>query len=141
MKLEGVVGVVVVDSLAHVVEDIGKFFNTEVKFDTEVLEVKKERVAIVQSSSNIHMSLSLDLNVSLTFIDSGNETINKAEVFLLPEELPCFTRALIQHPIVFPINYSQHLSIKCGVYRVFLTSQEPPGNFAERLSEALRVLE
>lgn len=120
---------------------ISKFMGAEVELHGEFLQLKKKRMIKVQKSLDMYVSWSLDLNVSFRLNSDHREASNGAEVFLLPEELPVFTQALIGHPILFPISYSQYLSMERGMYCIRLRSQEPPEDFAERLSEALAVLE
>ncbi|WP_142826265.1 hypothetical protein [Planococcus soli] len=131
---------IALDPQAIAAEAIGKYLDAEVELHTNVLRLKKKRTAEVQRSPDMLVGLSLDLNVSFRFAGDAHETVNQAEVFLLPEELPVFTEALIQNPLLLPISYSQHLFVECGVYCIRLASQEPPENFAQRLSEALHLL-
>ena len=128
------------DSLALMAEKVSGFFSAEVAINIDTLEVKKRRTIEAQKTSNLYVSWSLDLTVSFRLFSDSREAVNEAVVFLLPEELPIFTQALMQHPILFPTNYSQHLSMERGMYCIRLKSQEPSEGFAERLSEALYVL-
>lgn len=112
----------------------------EVELSAEYWELKKKRMVEMHKSPDRCICCSLDLTVSFNLFPNGRETLNKAEVYLLPEELTTFTGALIQHPNLFPISYSQHLSKKDGIYCIRLESLEPFEDFAERLSEALSVL-
>lgn len=127
-------------SQAITAEKTINFMGTEVDMDTEFWQLKKKRTIKSQKSSGVCVSWSLDLTVSFRLLHDGRKTVNEAEVFLLPEELPIFTRALIQHPILLPISYSQQLSIERGMHCIRLTSQEPFEDFAGRLSEALYAL-
>nr|WP_251047951.1 hypothetical protein [Planococcus sp. ISL-109] len=110
---------------------------TEVELNAEFWQLKKKRMIDVHRSLDMCVCWSLDLTVSFRIFRDDRKVVNEAEVFLLPEELPIFTQALIQHPILFPISYSQHLSMERGMYCLRLKSQEPFEDFAERLSEAL----
>nr|WP_251047812.1 hypothetical protein [Planococcus sp. ISL-109] len=112
---------------------------TEVEVNTEFWQLKK-RMIEVHKSPGMCVGWSLDLAVSFKIFRDGREAVNEAEVFLLPEELPLFTEALIQHPILLPVSYSQHLSMEHGMSCIRLKSQEPFEDFAERLSEALCAL-
>nr|WP_251047696.1 hypothetical protein [Planococcus sp. ISL-110] len=112
-----------------------------VEMHGEFLRLEKKRTIKLQKSPEMCVSWSLDLNVSCRLASGHWEAVNEAEIFLLPEELPVFTRALIEHPILLPTSYSQHLSMERGMYCIRLTSYELPEDFAERLFEALSVLE
>lgn len=131
---------IVLDSQTTTIEAIGKLFAADVDMCANVLRFKKKRTVKVQKSPDILVSLSLELSASFKLISDGRRAVNEAEVFLLAEEIPVLTQALVQHPILFPISYSQQLFMKHGMYCIRLTSQEPPEDFAERLSEALCML-
>ncbi|MBT2583108.1 hypothetical protein [Planococcus sp. ISL-109] len=125
------------NSLALTAEKVIEFMGTEVELNAEFWQLKKKRMIDVHRSLDMCVCWSLDLTVSFRIFRDDRKVVNEAEVFLLPEELPIFTQALIQHPILFPISYSQHLSMERGMYCLRLKSQEPFEDFAERLSEAL----
>lgn len=141
IESEGMIQVVETDLLALKAETLGKIMDAEVKMDSDRCLIQKKRTAEAQKSSQVCVRWSLDLSLTISpFTDSG-EAINEAEVFLLPEELPIFTLSLLQHHILFPINYSQQVSMERGMYCIRITSKETPEDFAERLSDALRALE
>ena len=124
-------------SLALTAENISRLLGAEVQLTENYLQLKKNRKIEARQSPDMYISWSLDLTVSYKL----QGTVNEAEVFLLPEELPVFTLALIQHPILFPTSFSQHLSMERGMYCIRLKSQEPAEAFAKRLSETLSKLD
>lgn len=128
------------ETLTLKAEKVSGFFGGDMEMNADSWQLKKKRTIQAQKSPDMFVSWSLDLNVSFRLSSNGRETDNQAEVFLLPEELPIFTQALIEHPILFPISYSQHLTMERGMYCLRLTSQELPEDFAERLSGAIYVL-
>lgn len=117
------------------------FFGAEMEYIEGSWRLTKKRTIQVEKRPDAYVSWSLDLNVSSRSSSNDREAFNQAEVFLLQEELPIFTQALIGHPISFPTSYSQQLSMERGLYCLRLASQEPFEDFAERLSGALGVLE
>lgn len=139
-RAEGVLRVTEKNSQALTAEKVIGSTGTEVEVNTKFWQLKKKRMINVYSSRDFCVGWSLDLTVSFKIFRDGRESVNEAEVFLLSEELPVFTQALIKHPILLPISYSQHLSMERDIYCIRLKSQEPFEDFAERLSEALCVL-
>lgn len=131
---------IALDTLAHKAAAISKLLETEAEILPDSLRIKKERIAAVRKSTDFRVSLSLSLYVSFRATENERETFNTAEVFLLPDELPFFTKAFIQHAILLPINYSQQLTMEHGIHCILLNSQELPENFAIRLSDALSAL-
>lgn len=128
------------DSLSLAAEKVSEILDAEMELHEGFWQVLKKRTIKAQKSFDMCVSWSLDLSVSFKPSRHHQLAINKAEVFLLPEELALFTGALIQHPILLPSSYSQRLSTERGMHCIRLTSKEPPENFAKRLSEALCVL-
>ena len=131
------VGVADTNSLTLTAEKAIGFMGTEVDVNAEFWQLQKSRMIKVHTSRDMCVGWYLDLTVSFKIFRDDRKTVNEAEVFLLPEEVPIFTQALIRHPILFPINYSQSLSMERGIHCIRLKSQEPFQDFAERLSDAL----
>lgn len=138
---EGMVQVVETDLLVVKAETIGNIMDAEVAVGLGKCQIEKKRMVEAQKSKKVCVRWSLDLSVSFSELTESGLALNEAEVFLLPEELPIFTLSLLQHDILFPINYSQQVSMERGMYCVRIISKESPENFAERLSDALRALE
>lgn len=85
---------------------------------------------------------SMDVTFLAEVHPEENRTANKAKIFLLPKELPCFSIALWQHPIPFPTNISQVQTVgHHGMTCLQLETVEPLENFVKRLSGALKAIE
>lgn len=138
---EGMVQVVETDLLVLKSETVGNIMDAEVTVGSGKCQIEKKRTVEAQTSKKVCVRWSLDLSVSFSELTESGLALNEAEVFLLPEELPIFTLSLLQHDILFPINYSQQVSMERGMYCVRINSKESPENFAARLSDALRALE
>lgn len=121
-------------------EKANDFQGEEMESTEQGWRLRKIRTIQVEKRPDINVTWSLDLDVSSRVSNNGRKESNRAEVFLLHEELPVFTQALIAHRIPFPTCYSQQLSRERGMYCLRLASQEPFEDFAERLSESLGVL-
>ncbi|MFD1031348.1 hypothetical protein [Metaplanococcus flavidus] len=126
------------NSLTLAAENENGFMDIEVELNTEFWRLKKKRLSKLRKLRKKHVDWSFADPFKIFRHDE--EALNKAEIYLLPEELPNFTRTLIEHPKSFPINYSQHMSIERGIYCLRLNSKEPFEDFAARLSKALSVL-
>ncbi|MGO1060153.1 hypothetical protein ACTL32_13545 [Planococcus sp. FY231025] len=122
-------------------ESISKLMDAELEFHSGKWRFQKKRQTPAVEKLSIHLDTMLDLLVSFGPFKQDGEAVNQAEIFLLPEELPIFTLALLRHPILFPSSYSQQLSMERGLYCLRIKSVEAPEGFARRLSESLRMLE
>lgn len=109
---------------------------------------KKARHCRIENKPGIEMHLDADAYISwaldgaiaVELFRDEQQHLNKAEILLLSEEVQIFTRALIGHPILLPLSYSQNLSMKGGECLLRIASKEPFADFIERLSDALSVL-
>ncbi|ALS76457.1 hypothetical protein AUC31_15160 [Planococcus rifietoensis] len=88
----------------------------------------------------LYIGLPLDRGVSVQLYRDEQEGMNEATILLSVEQLPSFTRALIEHPILLPTSYSQRLSVEDGQHALRITSKEEFPDFVERLTDALHVL-
>ncbi|TAA72809.1 hypothetical protein [Planococcus salinarum] len=128
------------NSLLVMAEQVDGFKGSEVELNPEFWKLQKKRLVKVRKRPGKSGSWSVDLSVPLKIFRDDREAVNGAEIFLLPEELALFTRTLIKHPVLLPINYSQQLAMERGMYRLRLQSQEPFEDFTARLAAALRKL-
>lgn len=129
-----VVGTASLDSVA---EKISFILDAESEMVSGTYQFRKKRK--LKNSERTFCFMKFDI-ASESYKESGI-ALNNARVFLLPDEAPRFTLALLQHPISFPTNFSQFQTINHGVCCIQLESQEAPEQFAERLGAALKLLE
>lgn len=127
------------DPIIEVSGILEKTLNAHVEVIGNLYMVKKQRHLAIRSGNS---TLSFKMECEITFQDiyQQGKMLNKAEILLLPEELPIFSSALISHCTSFPSNYSQHLVMEPNVYCLHMESRELPGQFAERLAAALKAI-
>ena len=83
----------------------------------------------------------LDMEISFEHFQQDGAAINRARVYILPEEVLAFTHALRRFHIPLPIAFRQFTQMNRHIVEVVMESLEPPGNFARRLAAALKELE
>lgn len=79
--------------------------------------------------------------ISVKLSRDEQQGVNEGVILLPVEEVQRFMRALIEHPLLLPTSYSQSSSVYGGKHSLRLVSKEPFADFAERLSDALGVLD
>lgn len=133
---EGMVKVVGISPVETVAESIGLLLDAKIELASGSYHFIKNRI--------VHNKELILCSMDVTFLAETPEeekmTANKAKVFLLPEEIPCFSLALWQHPIPFPTNISQVQTVDHGITCIQLETKEPPEDFAKRLSSALKAI-
>ncbi|MGI2327999.1 DUF1259 domain-containing protein [Planococcus sp. YIM B11945] len=119
------------ENLETVAEKVGMLLDSEIEVLAEKCIVKKKRA--IKSSV-------LDLDISFERFRHTGFALNKAEIFLLPEECPVFTLALIQKDIPLPSSYKQRQVANPNIITLYLEAVEPPELFASRLAKAFRAI-
>ncbi|MBX0314125.1 DUF1259 domain-containing protein [Planococcus glaciei] len=112
----------------NIEEQAGKFY------------IVKKRIIEI-SVENHAFTCMLEHDISFEGVLKDGYALNKAEIFLLPEEYPAFFSALSGHTIPFPVQYRQWQRVNPHIISVCMESIEPPEDFAKRLATALQIIE
>ena len=128
------------DPIKDMSRNLEKALDSRVEVIGNLYLVNKQRDLAIHSGDS---SFSFKVGYEITFQDIHQQgmMLNKAEILLLPEELPIFSLALISHGASLPSNYSQHLIMEPNVYCLYMESCELPERFAERLAAALKAID
>ena len=92
-------------------------------------------------SGECTMLFKIENEITFQDLHQHGKMLNKAEILLLPEELPVFSSALISQGASLPINYTQRLIMELDVYSLYMESWELPEQFAGRLAAALKAID
>ena len=83
----------------------------------------------------------LDMEISFEHFQQDGAAVNKARVYILPEEILAFEDPLRKFPIPLPIAFRQCIHMNQNLVEITMESLEPPRNFALRLAAALKEIE
>ena len=131
---------IIADPIREMTAILAKVLGAEVEVSGTLFLAKKTRKLVIKSE-NSEFSFKMDCDISFKATQQSGITINHAEILLLPQELPIFLSALINHADPLPSNYSQRLVMEPNVYCLYLESRELPETFAERLATALKTID
>src|SRR5690606_6077943 len=92
--------------LQKLAEEVGALMKTEVEVTGETCLVKKKRKLNIHAE-RLHFSCILELDISFKNVKDNGRALNKAEILLLPEELPAFIAAWSSFHIPLPVNFKQ----------------------------------
>ena len=126
--------------LEQLAEQVGMLMNAEVEVEAGECMVKRKRTIRI-SSYDKSFTCTLDHDISFKNLKDNGKAFNQAEVFLLPGELNSFINALYRHPIPLPTTYQHRMDINPDIICVYMSSEEPPEEFAARLSSAFDAIE
>lgn len=82
----------------------------------------------------------LKAGFSFEALDTEGHALNLGEVVLLEEEIPAFTKLLIQKGLIISALHNHWLFTKPDIMYIHFQSVEPPLNFAQKVAEAFTVL-
>lgn len=126
--------------LEEMANEVASLLDAEIELTGNGCLVKKKRRLDIHTEQK-YFSCVLELDISFkNFKESGIAT-NKAEILLLPEELPAFTAAWSSFDIPLPVNFKQRCETNPNIVCLHLETTECPRDFAARLSASLHALE
>lgn len=128
------------DKLKKTIENISALMNVEIEESAGKYNILKNRTIEI-TAENVNFTCTLELDISFERFQNNGFALNKAEIFMLPEECKAFTLALIQHEIPFPSIYRQWQVANPNIIGMYIESVEPPEDFAARLSKAFLAIE
>ncbi|MDQ0427355.1 hypothetical protein QOZ98_000180 [Planomicrobium stackebrandtii] len=131
---------IIADPIKETAAILEKALEAEVKATGNLLLVKKLRKLTIQTDETKFM-FKMDCDITFQAMQQPGLMINKAEILLLPSELPVFLSTLLNHPQALPTNYMQRLVMDPNVYCLYLETRELPGAFANRIAAALKAVD
>ncbi|TWT27171.1 hypothetical protein [Planomicrobium sp. CPCC 101110] len=123
-----------------VAEKVGMLMKAECELLENECLVKRQRSITIPANS-AYFQCTLDLDISFAKLKVDGCALNRAVIYLLPEELPAFAFTLIEYPLPLPTHYQQRVEAGPNIVCFYMESKEPPEDFAERLSAALQTIE
>lgn len=97
------------DKLEHketAAEKAARLLHAEIERSGEKTILKRQRTLEILAE-NHQFTCTLDLDISFEQVREDGTALNKAEIFLLPEEYPAFFLALSEHRLPLPTDYRQ----------------------------------
>lgn len=127
-------------TIMDLAERVGSLLQAET--DTTDMEclIKKSRTVEIHLHTR-SFNCTLEHDISFNNLKPDGSATNKADIFLLPEELPVFTGALQQFPIALPTEFEQSIDSNPNILCLRLSAEEPPEHFAARLAAALQTID
>ncbi|TWT16024.1 DUF1259 domain-containing protein [Planomicrobium sp. CPCC 101079] len=125
--------------LEQVAEKVGMLLGAEIEISAGKCTVNKKRTLGIEAEA-VFFNCTLELDISFERYQENGLALNKAEIFLLPEECQTFKVALLQYELPLPSIYRQWQIANPNIVSMYLESVEPPVDFAGRLSNAFLAI-
>jgi Domain of Unknown Function (DUF1259) len=120
-------------------QQFGQILNKKPKMKNGVCSVKINRDLQVTIQGRPSRS-ELHAEVSFESLDHEGNALNLGETVVLEEEIPAFTKILIQNGIIVSAIHNHWLFTKPVILYVHFQSVEPPLQFAHKAAQAFKVL-
>lgn len=127
------------NSMEQLAGKVGTLMEAETELQGGRCIIKKKRSLEIRASQSCFIC-TLDMDISFRHVKEDGTALNRAEIYLLPEEFPAFIEKLRNYPIPLPTNYSQRTASNPNLICIRMESKEPPEHFAKRLLATLEVL-
>lgn len=125
------------------IEEIAKRFGEILGAETEasdgIAEASKPRNLEVTVQGRPFRS-ELSMEIHFESLEDDGTALNHAEIVLLPEEVPDFTRALGKNDLTISALHNHWLFAEPSIKYLHVQSVERPEEFAQKLAESLKVL-
>lgn len=126
------------------IEDIAKKFGEILGAEPEVedgmIEIEKERDLDVKVQGRPFKS-ELKMEIHSESLEEDGTALNHAEIVVLPEEIPDFTRALGKNDLTITALHNHWLFAEPNIKYLHVQSVEEPEMFAKKLAESIKVLQ
>lgn len=126
--------------IANAAEKVKSLLKADVEVSADQTFIKKSRVMEIWREQQCFTCI-IEHDISFEKVKADGTALNRAEIFLLPEEYPCFLFALKDFRIPLPTDYRQWQHVNPHIISVCIESVEAPEDFAARLSAPFNALE
>ncbi|MFD1031613.1 hypothetical protein [Metaplanococcus flavidus] len=128
------------NQLQETANEVSSLMDADIEIIGNTCHVKKKRRLDIHTDQTSFSCL-LELDISFKNLKENEHALNRAEILLLPEELPAFNVAWSSFDRPLPVNFKQRCEKNPNIVCLHLETTECPRDFAARLSAALQALE
>ncbi|SFK32926.1 protein of unknown function [Halobacillus dabanensis] len=126
--------------LESIAQRFGEILDAEVSTEDGMGAVEKERDLDVTVQGRPFKS-ELSMEIHFEALEEDGTALNHAEIVLLPEEVPDFTRALGKNDLTITALHNHWLFAEPNIKYLHVQSVEKPEGFAQKLADSIKVLE
>lgn len=125
--------------LERIAKRFGEILDAEVSTEDGMGAVEKERDLDVTVQGRPFKS-ELSMEIHFEALEEDGTALNHAEIVLLPEEIPDFTRALGKNDLTITALHNHWLFAEPSIKYLHVQSVEKPEDFAQKLADSIKVL-
>ncbi|MBU8683982.1 DUF1259 domain-containing protein [Bacillus haynesii] len=118
---------------------IGHILNGEAHIEHGVCSVSIKRNLRVTIQGRPSRGVGME-EIMFESLDQNGIALNMAEVAILPEEVPLFTKKLVDQGIIISALHNHWMFTEPNILYIHFQSVEPPLPFARKTAAALSVL-
>ncbi|SDZ86555.1 protein of unknown function [Thalassobacillus cyri] len=126
-------------NIEEIAKKFGEILDVEVEIEDEMVEAEKERDLDVTVQGRPFKS-ELSMEIHFESLEDDGTALNHAEIVLLPEEIPEYTKALGKNDLTITALHNHWLFAEPSIKYLHVQSVEKPEEFAQKLANANEVL-
>lgn len=126
-------------NIEEIAKRFGDILGAEAEVEEGMAEIEKERdLDVTVQGRPFKSELSMEIHFE-SLADDGT-ALNHAEIVVLPEEIPDFTRALGKNDLTITALHNHWLFAEPNIKYLHVQSVEKPEEFAQKLADSIKVL-
>ncbi|SDL89673.1 DUF1259 domain-containing protein [Sediminibacillus halophilus] len=125
--------------IQEIAKTFGDILGVEAEVEDGMCEAEKERDLDVTVQGRPFKS-ELSMEIHFESLEEDGTALNHAEIVVLPEEIPEFTRTLGKNDLTITALHNHWLFAEPNIKYLHVQSVEKPEIFAQKLSNAISVL-
>ncbi|WP_077622827.1 DUF1259 domain-containing protein [Sediminibacillus massiliensis] len=126
-------------NINELAKNFGDILNAEPEVENGMCEVEIERDLDVTVQGRPFKS-ELSMEIHFESLEDDGTALNHAEIVVLPEEIPEFTRTLGKNDLTVTALHNHWLFAEPSIKYLHVQSVEKPEEFAQKLAESIKVL-
>lgn len=125
--------------IKEIAKKFGDILGAEAEVEDGMIEIEIERDLNVKVQGRPFKS-ELKMEIHSEALEEDGSALNHAEIVILPEEVPDFTRALGKNDLTITALHNHWLFAEPSIKYLHVQSVEEPEAFAKKLASSLQVL-
>ncbi|MFC4558168.1 DUF1259 domain-containing protein [Virgibacillus kekensis] len=122
-----------------IAEKFGEILDVETEVEDGMCEAEKDRDLDVTVQGRPFKS-ELSMEIHFEALEDDGRALNHAEIVLLPDEVPEYTKALGKNNLTISALHNHWLFAEPSIKYLHVQSVEKPEEFAQKLANANKVL-
>lgn len=128
------------ERVEQIAQRVGGILAADSRLQEGKCTIHKKRTMTVYANGKYYTH-TLELGISFKSFKADGTALNRAEIYLLPEEFPFFFHTLKKYNLPLPPHHKLQVKTRRDLICFTVKAKEAPEHFAQRLSAAMKIVE